>query len=79
MRVRGLKRNEFAWSIRWVGPLMTRMVGRVPTPYTAMAHSPRTVFAMTAANAILEGLKHIPDGLKRLVCLRAAQLVGCVF
>ena len=79
MRVRALEKHETPLSIRWLWTVMTRQFGKMLTPFRVMAHSPRVVVGFTVANVALEGLKLIPAGLKRLVCLRAAQLIGCPF
>ena len=36
-------------------------------------------FGFLVANLCLEFSKGIPNPLKRIVCLRAAQLIGCPF
>ncbi|HKN01730.1 MAG TPA: hypothetical protein VJX23_14530 [Candidatus Binataceae bacterium] len=49
------------------------------TPYTVMAYRPPVAFAFLVANLCIEFSKGIPNSLKRIVCLRAAQLIGCPF
>jgi alkylhydroperoxidase family enzyme len=62
---------------RW---LMTRMFGGVPRPYRIYAHAPRGVPALTLMNAAFEtGRWAIEPGLRKLVHLRVARIVGCVF
>ncbi len=79
MRIRGLEKREARWTIRWVYGVMKRQFGKVLTPYTVMAYRPRIVFGTLVANLCIEFSKGIPDSLKRIVCLRAAQLIGCPF
>ncbi len=79
MRIRGLEKHEARWTIRWVYGAMKRQFGKVLTPYTVMAHRPRVAFASLVASICIEFSKGIPDSLKRIVCLRAAQLIGCPF
>jgi len=62
---------------RW---LMRRMFGREPRPYGIWAHAPRAVPAATLMNGIFEtGHWAIDTPLRKLVHLRVAQIVGCVF
>jgi hypothetical protein len=59
--------------------LMKRQFGKVLTPFTVMARRPPVAFGFMVANLCLEFSKGIPNPLKRMVCLRAAQLIGCPF
>ena len=62
---------------RWV---MGRMLGREPRPYGIYAHAPRAVPTLTLMNAAFEtGRWAIEADLRKLVHLRVAQIVGCVF
>ena len=62
---------------RW---LIGRIFGGVPRPYGIFAHAPRGVPALTLMNAAFEtGHWAIEPGLRKLVHLRVAQIVGCVF
>jgi hypothetical protein len=79
MRIKGLEKREARWTIRWIYSAMKYQFGRVLTPYTVMAYRPRVAFASLVANVCIESSKAIPDSLKRIVCLRAAQLIGCPF
>ena len=61
----------------WV---MRRMVGRDLRPYPIAAHAPRMVPALTIMNALFEtGGWAIDANLRKLVHLRVATLIGCVF
>ena len=61
----------------WV---ITRIFGREPRPYGIWAHAPRAVPAATLLNALFEtGEWAIEPSLRKLVHLRVAQIVGCVF
>ena len=79
MRIRGLERREARWTIRWIYAAMQRQFGKVLTPFTVLAHRPLVAFGVQIANLCLEFSKGIPNPLKRIVCLRAAQLIGCPF
>ena len=79
MRIRGLEKREVSWKIRWAYGLMKRQFGKPLTPFTVAARQPRIAFANLIANIFIEHSTDIPASLKRLVCLRAAQLIGCQF
>ncbi|HJQ85771.1 MAG TPA: hypothetical protein VKA21_16910 [Candidatus Binatia bacterium] len=60
--------------------LIRRAFGREPRPYGIFAHAPRAVPAFTLMNALFEtGHWAIEPELRKLVHLRVAQIVGCVF
>ncbi len=62
---------------RW---LMRRLVGRELRPYGIYAHAPRVVPALTIMNAAFEtGSWALEPTLRKLVHLRVARIVGCVF
>ena len=62
---------------RW---LMRRVMGREPRPYGIWAHAPRAVPAAVVLNAVFEtGEWQLEPELRKLVHLRVAQIVGCVF
>ena len=62
---------------RW---LMGRVFGGMPRPYRIYAHAPRGVPALTLMNAVFEtGRWALEPDLRKLVHLRVAQIVGCVF
>ena len=62
---------------RW---LIGRMFGREPRPYGIYAHAPRAVPALTLMNAAFEtGHWALEPALRKLVHLRVARIVGCVF
>lgn len=60
--------------------LMRRIMGRDLTPYGVAAHAPRLVPALAAMNIAFEtGRWAIEPELRKLVHLRVASLIGCVF
>jgi alkylhydroperoxidase family enzyme len=59
--------------------MMRRRVGKVLTPYKAWAYRPGPAFWFAMFMNSLESSKLLPEPTKRLVCLRSAQLIGCVF
>ena len=79
MRIRGLEPREASWSARLLFRIMKRQVGKVITPVKVQAHRPGILWAGAAMTAALEFSKAADKNLKRLVALRTAQIVGCVF
>ena len=62
---------------RW---LVRRVMGRDLGPYGVWAHAPRGVPAAFALNVLFEtGNWALEPDLRKLVHLRVAQIVGCVF
>jgi alkylhydroperoxidase family enzyme len=62
---------------RWA---MRRLTGKESTPYAIWAHAPRAAPAIFVLNAMLEtGKWSIEPELRKMVHLRVAQIVGCVF
>ena len=60
--------------------LIRRLFGRVPRPYAVYAHAPRVVPTLTMMNAAFEtGSWALEPTLRKLVHLRVARIVGCVF
>jgi alkylhydroperoxidase family enzyme len=60
--------------------LMRRAMGRDLRPYGIMAHAPRVVPGLVAMNVAFEtGRWALEPGLRKLIHLRVATLIGCVF
>ena len=60
--------------------VIARMFRREPRPYAIYAHAPRAVPTLTFMNAAFEtGRWALDPTLRKLVHLRVAQIVGCVF
>src|SRR5262245_54476049 len=68
------------WSTRaWLW-FMRRMFGRELRPYPVLAHAPKVVSNLMLMNALFErGDWMLPVGLRKLVQLRVATVVGCEF
>ena len=54
-------------------------VGGPRAPPRVVAHCPPLVRAAAGLSAALERSGQLPAGLRDLVCLRVAQLIGCPF
>jgi len=79
MRIDGLEENQMSWMLKPLTWMMKRRVGKVLTPYKAWAYRPGITFMMSMFQQSIESSKVTPSALKRMVCLRAAQIIGCVF
>jgi alkylhydroperoxidase family enzyme len=79
MRIRGLEPREASLSARLLFAAMKRQVRKVLTPMKVQAHRPGIMWAMAGITMALEFSKAADKNLKRLVALRTAQIVGCVF
>jgi len=79
MRIRPLERNETSFSARLIYTAVERQLGKVVTPVKVQAHRPGILWGFAAMSAALEFSKAADKIVKRLVTLRTAQIVGCVF
>ena len=79
MRIKPLEEKQFSWLLKPMTWLMKRRVSKVLNPYKAWAYRPGITLAMSIFMQSIEGSKVTSPTLKRLVCLRAAQMIGCVF
>lgn len=79
-RLDPVPREQLRWTTRiWLW-LIRRAFGRVLKPYPVLAHAPKLVGGMTLLNAFFStGKWQLPAGIRTLVHLRVATLVGCVF
>jgi hypothetical protein len=79
MRIEPLKENQISWMLKPLTWMMKRRVGKVLTPFKAWAYRPGITIWMSIFMQSIDGSKVTPKTLARMVCLRAAQMVGCVF
>jgi len=79
MRIDGLEESQMSWLLRPLTWMMKRRVGKVLNPYKAWAYRPGITLAMSIFMQSVEGSKVTSPTLKRIICLRAAQMIGCVF
>jgi len=56
-----------------------RKMGRVPEPARISAHQPRLLAAMGGMEWAQEAMRTVDPGLKALVGIKAAMLIGCPF
>ena len=79
MRIEPLEENQMSWMLKPLTWMMKRRMGKVITPFKAWAYRPGITLWMSIFMQSIESSKVTPETLKRMVCLRAAQMVGCVF
>jgi len=79
MRIEGLEDKQISWMLKPLTWMMKRRFGKVLNPYKAWAYRPGLTIAMAIFTQSVEASKVTDPSLKRLVCLRAAQMIGCVF
>ena len=79
MRIAPLEKENASWLLRPLYWAMKRQFGKVLTPYKVWAHRPGPLLGFSVCMATLEFSKVLDPTIKRLVCLRSAQIIGCVF
>ena len=79
MRIEGLEEIRMSRLLRPLTWMMKRRVGKVLNPFKAWAYRPGITLAMSIFMQSIEASKVTSPTLKRMVCLRAAQMIGCVF
>jgi len=79
MRIEPIEEKQMSWMLKPLAWMMKRKIGKVVNPIKAWAYRPGITLAMSIFTQSVEASKVTPPTLKRMVCLRAAQMVGCVF
>ena len=79
MRIEPVEESQMSWLLKPLTWMMKRQLGKVVNPYKAWAYRPGITFSMSIFQQSIESSKVTPPALKRMVCLRAAQMIGCVF
>ena len=79
MRIEPLEERQISWMLKPFTWMMKRRFGKVLNPYKAWAYRPGLTITMAIFTQSVEASKVTDPTLKRLVCLRAAQMIGCVF
>jgi hypothetical protein len=79
MRIQPLEENQMSWMLKPLTWMMKRRLGKVVKPFKAFAYRPGIMIGLSIFMQSVDGSKVTPETLKRMVCLRAAQMVGCVF
>ncbi len=79
MRIRPLEPSEAGFFTRLLFSALKRRLGKVLTPSRVQAHRPGILWAATGMTVALEASKAVDTRVKRMVSLRAAQIIGCPF
>ena len=79
MRIEPIEEKQMSWMLKPLAWMMKRKIGKVVNPIKAWAYRPGITLTMSIFMQSIEASKVTPPTLKRMVCLRAAQMVGCVF
>ncbi|HYL59490.1 MAG TPA: hypothetical protein VEU51_11500 [Candidatus Acidoferrales bacterium] len=79
MRIEPISEDRMSWMMKPMVWLMKRRFGKVLNPFKAWAYRPGLTLTMSIFTQSVESSKLTDPVLKRLVCLRAAQMIGCVF
>jgi len=79
VRIEPLDENKFSWMLKPLAWMMKRQLGKVLNPFKALAYRPGITVAMSIFMQTVEASKVTDPQLKRLLCLRSAQMIGCVF
>jgi alkylhydroperoxidase family enzyme len=79
MRIEPLEDKQISWMLKPLTWMMKRRFGKVLNPIKAWAYRPGLTLAMAIFTQSVEASKVTDPTLKRMVCLRAAQMIGCVF
>ena len=79
MRIEPIDENQISWLLKPLVWVMKRRFGKMLNPFKALAYRPGITLTMSIFTQTVEASKVTDPVLKRLVCLRAAQLIGCVF
>jgi hypothetical protein len=78
-RIRPLTKEEVAPEVRSLLEQAERAYGEPLIPSGIQAYTPPVLEASRALGAAPARSHQLPSGLRSLVCLRVAQLVGCRF
>jgi hypothetical protein len=79
MRIEPISEDRMSWMMKPMVWFMKRRFKKILNPFKAMAYRPGLTMTMAIFTQSVESSKVTDPMLKRLVCLRAAQMIGCVF
>jgi hypothetical protein len=79
LRIEPLEEKQFSWMLKPFAFMMKRQMHKVLNPFKALAYRPGIAVTMSIFMQAVEGSKLTDPQLKRLLCLRSAQMIGCVF
>ena len=79
MRIEPKNEDQMSWTLKPLLWMMKRRIGKVVNPFKAWAYRPGITIWMAMFQQSIESSRVTEPQLKRMVCLRAAQMIGCVF
>ncbi|HJU10188.1 MAG TPA: hypothetical protein VJ728_04895 [Candidatus Binataceae bacterium] len=79
MRIQGIDPDNPPETIRPLFERSRHLFGRVISPNLVMAHRPEILLAASGLGQAIDGSDLIDARLKRMACVRAAQMIGCPF
>ena len=80
MRIEPIEEKQMSWMLKPLVWMMKRKIGKVRQSISRRGRiGPDITSHDVDLHAVDRGSKVTPPTLKRMVCLRAAQMVGCVF
>jgi hypothetical protein len=79
MRIEALDDKRLPFSLKPLMWSMKRQFGKMLTPTRVWAYRPKILWLYSLFMVSVESSKVVDGGIKRLVSLRAAQLIGCPF
>jgi hypothetical protein len=78
-RIKGVESRDAGWFTRFVYWMVKRKIGRVIEPIRITAHHPRLLKAVGQMEMGQEAAHTVDAGLKALVSIKVATLIGCPF
>jgi hypothetical protein len=79
MRIEPLADDRIPFALRPLTGALRRQFGKVLTPIRVWAYRPLITWLYSLFMTAVESSKVVDGSIKRLVSLRAAQLIGCLF
>jgi hypothetical protein len=79
VRIEPLEEKKFSLMLKPLAFMMKRQMHKILNPFKALAYRPGIALTMSIFMQAVEASKVTEPQLKRLLCLRSAQMIGCVF
>ena len=79
MRIEPVEEKQIPFYLKPLTSIVKRQYGKILTPLRVWAHLPAITWFYSLFMNSVESSKIVDGNIKRLVSLRAAQLIGCRF
>ena len=79
MRINGIDPDNPPQSVKPIFDRSRERYGRVISPNLVMAHRPEILLAAANLGRAVDGSPLVTPRLKQMLCVRAAQMIGCPF